>query len=86
VKGNFKPLNGVVEAKEPEELPVVTSFGMHKKGAKWVAFAVETQGLKVLRSVVVQADASKDHIRNVMDRAIFELLQFGQSPFPVEGT
>jgi hypothetical protein len=69
---------------QQEDLPVLTSFTMFKKGAKWAAVAMESQGLKVLRTKVVEMDPNKEHVRWVLDRSQHEFFTYGNSPFAPE--
>lgn len=65
----------------PEELPVVVSFGMRKHADKHVAVAVRSQGLKVLQSLVLEADRNREHVLFVMQRKLFEHYTLGRNPF-----
>jgi hypothetical protein len=84
----MKPQNPPPKApdapKSEEDLPLVTSFGLHRKSTRWTAVALQTQGMRVLKVRVLEADPDKSHVEFVLARVQHEWLHYGQSPFDPE--
>lgn len=68
-------------AKSEEDLPLITSFALHRKSARWTALALQSQGMRVLKVRVLEADVDRAHVDFVLERARHEFYRYGHDPF-----
>jgi hypothetical protein len=67
------------------DLPVVVSFGFHKKSGRWVATALQSQGMRILKAKVLEVDSDKAHVMFCLERTRHEYYSYGYDPFAEEG-